>query len=120
MRVGVRPHLPGDRLGAARARQKEACCGSAGIFNAHSAIELYAEAFEEAGCLDKLEAFASRNGAKFYGLEPNSEMVTLNREEWTVPAHVPFGDELVVPFRAGEKLKWKLEGSVAAGCIQCE
>jgi dihydroorotase len=100
--------------------KKEACCGSAGVFNAHAAIELYAEAFEEAGCLDKLEAFASRNGAAFYGLEPNTEQVTLLREEWTVPEQVSFGKEVVVPFRGGEKLLWKLKGSNAVGCVPCE
>ena len=104
---------------------KESCCGSAGVFTAHAAIELYAEAFEEAGCLDKLEAFASRNGAQFYGLPPNTETVTLRREEWNVPEFVPFGNEVVVPFRGGGTLKWKLNGGAAdsgldtKACLKC-
>ena len=100
--------------------KKEACCGSAGVFNSHAAIELYAEAFEEANCLDKLEAFASRNGAKFYGLEPNQESITLERKEWKVPEYVPFGNTIVVPFRGGETIKWRLKGRDPIGaCIPC-
>src|SRR5690349_1392642 len=70
---------------------KEAACGCAGIYTAHAAIELYATAFEEAGALDKLEAFASRHGPAFYGLPVNEETITLVREEWTVPEEIPFG-----------------------------
>ncbi|KAL1526480.1 hypothetical protein AB1Y20_015190 [Prymnesium parvum] len=91
--------------------KKEAACGCAGVFSAHSAIELYAEAFEQAGALDKLEAFSSVNGAAFYGLEVNQHKVTLALEPWKVPDSVPFGDSVVVPFGAGTTLRWKLQHS---------
>jgi dihydroorotase len=87
---------------------KEAACGCAGIYTAHAAIELYATAFEEAGALDKLEAFASRHGPAFYGLPVNEETITLVREEWTVPEEIPFGSGRLVPLRAGETVPWKL------------
>lgn len=87
---------------------KEAACGCAGIYTAHAALELYAAAFEEAGALDKLEDFASRFGAQFYGLPLNSGSVTLERREWTVPESLPFGAGQLVPLRAGETLPWKL------------
>jgi dihydroorotase len=87
---------------------KEAACGCAGIYTAHTALELYAIAFEEAGALDKLEGFASVFGARFYGLPPNEGAVTLMREEWTVPQRLKFGEHELVPLRAGEKLPWKL------------
>lgn len=96
---------------------KESACGCAGVFTAHAAIELYAEAFEEANALDKLAAFAGKNGAKFYGLDPPSKEVTLKREEWTFPDYIPFGDSVVVPYRAGGTCKWKLEGN---GCLAVE
>ena len=87
---------------------KEAACGCAGIYSAHAAIELYATAFEEAGALDRLEGFASRFGAEFYGLPQNRETVTLVRKEWIVPAALPFGGETLVPLRAGETVPWQL------------
>jgi len=87
---------------------KEAACGCAGIYTAHAALELYAIAFEEAGALDKLEGFASVFGACFYGLPTNTEIVTLARQEWTVPQRLKFGNQELVPLRAGEKLPWKL------------
>jgi dihydroorotase len=87
---------------------KEAACGCAGIYTAHAAIELYATAFEEAGALDRLEAFASRNGPAFYGLRTNEETITLVREEWTVPEDIPYGSGRLVPLRAGETIPWKL------------
>jgi dihydroorotase len=87
---------------------KEAACGCAGIYTAHAAIELYAAAFEEAGALDRLEDFASRFGPAFYGLPPNEDTITLKREEWSVPATLPFGKERLVPLRAGETVAWKL------------
>jgi dihydroorotase len=87
---------------------KEAACGCAGMYTAHAAIELYAAAFEEAGALDKLEAFASWHGADFYGLPRNSELITLLRESWRVPETLPFGGETLVPLRAGETIPWKL------------
>ncbi len=87
---------------------KENACGCAGCYTAHSAIELYAEAFEAASALDKLEGFASFYGADYYGLPRNKETITLCREEWQVPASVGFGEHQLVPLRAGEKMKWKL------------
>jgi dihydroorotase len=88
---------------------KEAACGCAGLYTAHAAIELYAEAFAVAGALDKLEAFASKNGPAFYGLPQNSDTITLVRESWSVPASVPFGEDELVPMRAGEHIGWKLQ-----------
>jgi dihydroorotase len=87
---------------------KEAACGCAGIYTAHAAIELYATAFEEAGAMDKLEAFASLHGPRFYGLPANEDRITLVREEWRVPERVSFGAEELVPLRAGETIPWKL------------
>jgi dihydroorotase len=87
---------------------KESACGCAGIYSAHAAIELYTEAFEQAGALDKLEGFASHHGADFYGLPRNVETITLVKREWQVPASYPFGDEVVVPLRAGEGVAWQL------------
>lgn len=87
---------------------KEAACGCAGCYTAFAAIELYAEAFEQRNALDKLEAFASCHGPDFYGLPRNSDSITLVREEWSVPASLPLGDNSVVPLRAGETLRWKL------------
>ncbi|OIR16999.1 dihydroorotase [mine drainage metagenome] len=86
---------------------KENACGCAGCYSAHSAIELYAEAFEAAGALDKLEGFASFHGADYYGLPRNKEAITLRKEEWEIPASVGFGEHRLVPLRAGEKMKWK-------------
>jgi dihydroorotase len=88
---------------------KEAACGCAGMYTAHAAIELYAVAFEEAGALSKLEGFASRFGAQFYGLQPNRDRITLVRSDWQVPASIPFGPgEELIPLRAGETIPWKL------------
>ncbi|HSN22153.1 MAG TPA: dihydroorotase [Usitatibacter sp.] len=89
---------------------KECDCGAAGIYTAHAALELYAEAFEAAGALDKLEGFASFHGADFYGLPRNAERVTLVKTEWEVPREYRFGDATVVPLRAGQKLGWRLAG----------
>jgi dihydroorotase len=88
---------------------KEAACGCAGCYTAYAAIELYAEAFEQRNALDKLEAFASLFGADFYGLPRNTDRITLVREEWNAPTSLPFGEQQVVPLRAGEKLHWRLE-----------
>jgi len=88
---------------------KEAACGCAGIYSAHAGIELYAEAFEAAGRLDQLEAFASFHGADFYRLPRNSTHITLVREDWTPPASYAFGDAELVPFRAGESIGWRLQ-----------
>ena len=87
---------------------KEAACGCAGCYTAHSAIELYAQAFEAAGALDKLEAFASFYGADYYGLPRNTDTVTLRRESWQVPDSIGFGEHRLVPLRAGEAMQWKL------------
>lgn len=87
---------------------KETACGCAGMYTAHAAIELYAEAFEQAGALDKLEAFASFNGADFYNLPRNTETVTLVRESWMVPESLPFGGSELIPLRAGQSITWKL------------
>jgi dihydroorotase len=92
---------------------KEAACGCAGIFTAHAALELYAEAFESAGALQRLEGFASEFGADFYGLPRNAGTISLAREEWQVPDNLPFGAGQLVPFRAGETLRWRLESSRA-------
>lgn len=88
---------------------KENACGCAGCYTAHAGIELYAEVFEAAGALDRLEAFASLNGAVFYGLPPNTDRITLKKTEWTVPASYDFVDgDSLVPLRAGEKVAWQL------------
>ena len=87
---------------------KETACGCAGIFSAHAAIELYAEVFDGAGRLDRLEAFASERGADFYGVPRNEEFMTLVREDWAVPASYPFGADELVPLRAGGKVGWRL------------
>ena len=86
---------------------KESACGCAGIYTAHAAIELYAEAFEDAGALDKLEAFASFYGADFYGLPRNRDTITLRRQTWQVPATLTMGNEFCVPLRAGESMRWQ-------------
>ena len=87
---------------------KEALCGHAGVYTAHAAIELYAEVFERAGALDKLEAFASFHGADFYRLPRNTGSITLRKETWTVPGEIPFGAATLVPLRAGESVGWRL------------
>ena len=90
------------------ARLKEASVCGAGCYTAPAALELYAEAFEAANALDKLEAFASFNGPDFYGLPRNRGTVTLRREPWQLPESVPFGDALLKPLRGGETLNWRL------------
>ncbi|MGI9026110.1 MAG: dihydroorotase [Burkholderiaceae bacterium] len=87
---------------------KENACGCAGCYTALHAIELYAEAFDRAGRLDRLEGFASFFGADFYGLSRNIERITLKREAWTVPDALAFGDETIVPLDAGSVLQWRL------------
>src|SRR6478672_7203520 len=86
---------------------KESCCGSAGVYTAHAALELYAEAFDSAGALDRLEAFASHHGADFYGLPRNTAKVKLERKPWKVPASYAFGGDQVVPMRAGQSIAWR-------------
>lgn len=99
------PHEVGAKLSA---------CGCAGVFSAHAPLELYAEAFEKAGKLEHLEAFASFNGPDFYGLPRNTETVVLDRIEWTTPGAFKFAKTVVVPVKAGEPLAWKLRAPDAA------
>jgi dihydroorotase len=89
---------------------KESACGCAGIFNAPYALESYASVFEEEGALDKLEAFASLNGPRFYGLEPNEGTATLERAEVQVPERIDLSGIELVPFHAGQTLGWKFVG----------
>jgi dihydroorotase len=132
---GIRPHLyclpiakrEEDRLALRRAAtsgdphfflgtdsaphavaQKEGACGCAGIFSAPAALEIYAEVFEEEGALGRLEAFASLNGPRFYGLAINEARLTLLREPFCVPERIGAGTDAVIPFRAGESLRWRL------------
>lgn len=88
---------------------KETSCGCAGMYTAHAAIELYAEAFEQAGALDKLEGFASFYGADFYRLPRNSARITLRKNAWRVPATYTLHDDVLVPFRANENIAWTLD-----------
>jgi len=88
---------------------KENACGCAGMFTAHAAIELYAEAFEAAGRLDRLEAFASHFGADFYGLPRHADTITLIKEPWMGPEKIAFGSGTLIPYRAAEPIGWRLE-----------
>lgn len=87
---------------------KENACGCAGVYSAHAALELYAEAFEQAGALDRLEGFASYHGADFYGFARNTETIRLRRETWQVPEQYPFGSDRIIPLKAGQRLSWQL------------
>src|SRR6516164_2779180 len=89
---------------------KETACGCAGIFTASCAFEIYAEVFEEEGALNRLEAFASLNGPQFYRLPPNDISITLRREPCLVPERIGEGEAAVIPFRAGDTLRWRLAG----------
>lgn len=89
-------------------KDKESACGCAGIYSAHAAIEFYAEVFEQAGRLDRLEAFASFHGPDFYGLPRNSDQISLIRESWQIPEQVEFGEDKLIPLSAGEQMRWKL------------
>lgn len=91
--------------------KKEAACGCAGAYTAHAAIELYAEVFDAAGALPKLEGFASHFGADFYGLPRNDDQILLRREAWTIPEQLELGDEPLVPLRAGETVYWQVVGA---------
>ena len=88
---------------------KESGCGCAGLYTAHAAIELYAEAFEQAGALDKLEGFASCHGADFYGLPRNESRITLVKNTWQVPGSYPLGKDRLIPMRSGEAVSWAIE-----------
>lgn len=87
---------------------KESACGCAGIYSAHAALELYAELFESMGALDRLEAFASFHGPDFYGLARNTGQISLCKTSWEVPRELRFGEDRLVPFRAGETVSWSL------------
>ena len=89
--------------------RKESNCGCAGIYTAHAALELYAGVFEAAGALDRLEGFASHFGPDFYGLQRNTQTITLEKADWTVPESYPLGDSKVVPMYAGETLHWRVK-----------
>ena len=88
--------------------KKESACGCAGCFSHHAAIELYAEVFETAGALDRLEVFASKNGPDFYSLPYNSQTILLKRDPWELPEAIPFDGSQLVPLGAGTILNWKL------------
>ncbi|PRY65658.1 dihydroorotase [Vreelandella songnenensis] len=95
------PHAQGD---------KESSCGCAGAYTAPAAIELYARAFDEMGALDKLEAFASLNGPRFYGLDPNPDSITLERKSWQLPDSYPYANgKSIIPLLAGESLEWSIK-----------
>ena len=96
-----------DSAPHAAALKEAAVCG-AGCYTAPAALELYAEAFDAAGALDRLEGFASHHGPDFYGLPRNTGTVTLQRSPWTLPEALPFGDTVVKPLRGGETLAWRL------------
>jgi len=89
-------------------KAKQSACGCAGIYSAHAAIELYAEAFDKADALNKLEAFASRFGPDFYRLPYNTQTIKLVKQDWTIPKSMAFGKDTLIPLRAGETVHWKL------------
>ena len=88
---------------------KESSCGCAGVYSSFAAIELYAEVFEEENALDKLEAFASINGANFYQLPVNTDKITLVKQSWQVQKTMTFGNDVVIPIRAGEQVNWQVQ-----------
>lgn len=88
---------------------KENACGCAGMFSAATAVELYAEIFEQAGALDKLEAFASQNGARFYGLPFNTRKITLVKQPQRIPNSIPYGEGKLIPMRAGGNTEWSVQ-----------
>ncbi len=92
-------------------KTKQSACGCAGIYTAPFAIPLYAQCFEKANAIDKLEAFASHFGADFYCLPRNQESITLIKNTWTVPEQLPYGEETLIPFMAGQTLDWQIEGN---------
>ena len=87
---------------------KESACGCAGAYTAHAALQLYAEAFESAGALDKLEGFASFHGCDHYGLPRNEGKIVLEKRSWVVPERYRFGSSVLRPLRAGEKISWSI------------
>ncbi len=109
---GEAPFFLGTDTAPHTVTAKEAACGCAGCFTAANALELYAEAFEDAGALDRLEAFASLNGPRFYGLPPNEERVVLERRPTVVPDVILVSEgDAVLPFRSGETLRWSFAGA---------
>jgi len=88
---------------------KENACGCAGCYTAYAAIELYADIFDDLGCLNNLESFASFNGPDFYGLPRNKDTITLVNEPWDVPEEFEFANDVIVPLRAGESIQWKVQ-----------
>ena len=93
-----------------RADKEHACGCAAGAYTAHAAIELYAEVFDEAGCMNQLEAFASFRGPDFYGLTRNQDVITLTEQPWDVPDSKAFGKDELIPIRAGESIRWSVKG----------
>ena len=93
-----------------RADKEQACGCAAGAYTAHAAIELYAEVFDEADCMNHLEAFASFRGPDFYGLTRNQDVITLTEQPWDVPASQAFGEDDLIPIRAGESIRWSVKG----------
>ena len=89
--------------------RKESACGCAGIYTAHAALEMYAQAFEDAGALDRLEDFASHFGPDFYGLPRNTDRITLDKQDWQVPDSYPLSGSSLVPLFAGETLHWRVK-----------
>ncbi|MBN8507585.1 MAG: dihydroorotase [Burkholderiales bacterium] len=96
------------------AHLKEQACGCAGCYTALAALELYAQAFDEAGALDRLEGFASFFGADFYGLPRNADRIVLKRETWTLPEALPFGEHVLAPLAGGETLSWRFAGEATS------
>lgn len=94
-----------------RSRKENACGCAAGCYTAHAAIELYAEAFDDAGSLDRLEDFASHFGPDFYGLPRNQDKITLTETPWDVPETLAFGQETLVPIRGGSQVRWRVDGA---------
>jgi dihydroorotase len=90
---------------------KECDGGCAGVYTAHAALEFYAEVFDAAGALDRLEGFASHHGADFYGVPRNTTRIALERSEWRVPGSFPYGEGQLVPLRAGATAAWKVVAS---------
>jgi dihydroorotase len=89
--------------------KKENACGCAGCYSSYAAIELYADIFDDLGAMDKLEGFASFYGPDFYGLERNTDTITLVKESWTAPSEMAFSGDVIVPLRAGETINWKIK-----------
>jgi dihydroorotase len=105
---GLKKFFAGTDSAPHSRQAKETACGCAGIYSAFCAIELYAEAFELAGDFSNYEAFMSLNGPAFYQLPTNNTKIVLQKSDWTVPDTLPFGQQTLIPFKAGKKLQWKI------------